>query len=326
MDARTNLALGLPQAISMPTLKTKTQRVWPDHSRYSLDPEQPTQPIHSQVPEYPDLDYLPKDGQRACFEESDWTISVQGRPTMDEDQIHESIEDAVVDEIGSSHCNSLLKRAAGSCGQDSAYDIEDKIQHVQALEEAEDSTLPSYPDPPQLSQMSRESKRHTKGRDILEQSYFVAAKERLRERTIELQLFPQQRQEEEGEDGIQAIGSEKKGTDKYRQQTEESFQQQGLCDESTSATLISQGSHHSAGPCYEDGEGHMDYEARIPNVHVNESEAACSLTQLKRPLVGNAALPLLLGVLQLRGIHYLIPNLLLAQTSKNILFRALLSA
>ncbi len=174
--------------------------------------------------------------------------------------------------------------------------------------------------------MSGESKRHTKDRDMLEQSSFVAAEERLREKAIELQLFPQQQQEKEGEDDIQAIGSENKGTNKYRQQTAENFQQQRLCDESISASLISQGSHHSAGPCYEDGEGTWMMRTRIPDVHVNESDAACPLTRLKRPLVGNAARPLLLWVLQLRGIHYLIPNLSLAQTSKNILFRALLIA
>jgi hypothetical protein len=178
---------------------------------------------------------------------------------MDGDQIHEGIEDAIIDEIGSSHCNSLLRRAAGSCGHHSAYDVEDKIQHIQALEEPENSMPPSSLDP-QLNQMSEENKRHTKSRDIFEHSPFVAAEERLREKTIELHPFPQQGQEEQGEDDIQTIGGENNGTSKYCQQTEESPQQHGFGDESINATLISQGYHHSAGPGYEDDEGHLDDE------------------------------------------------------------------
>jgi hypothetical protein len=58
---------------------------------------------------------------------------------MDEDEIHQGIEDSVVDEVGSSHYNSLSKRAGGSCGQDSDYDIEEKIQHVKRSRELDTS-------------------------------------------------------------------------------------------------------------------------------------------------------------------------------------------
>jgi hypothetical protein len=148
-----------------------------------------------------------------------------------------------------SHYNSLHERAGGSCDRGSFCDIEDKLR--QASEEAEESP-PSSATHSQCNQTNQESQNNTEVRGI-------PGDERLWEKTREQQCL-QKEQDDEDEDGIEAISGENKGPISYCQQIKGSFQHQRVEDETIVVAPITQGRKHSIKPYHKDNEGNEGNE------------------------------------------------------------------
>ncbi|KFY97716.1 hypothetical protein V500_01950, partial [Pseudogymnoascus sp. VKM F-4518 (FW-2643)] len=206
--------------------------------------------------------------QRPSFAELDLTFPVQVRrpspncsepaETTGQDQIHQGVEKAIVDEIRPSHYSPLHERAGGSCDPSSVCNIEDELR--QTSEEAERSPPSSAPhseeaerSPPssaphsQYNQMDQESQNNTDVRGI-------SSEERLWEKTVEQQHCQQKEQEDEDEDededDTEAIS--------YCQQIKESLRNQPLEDETMAS--LSQGRERSIKSYHKDNEDNEDNE------------------------------------------------------------------
>ncbi|KFZ00298.1 hypothetical protein V500_01101 [Pseudogymnoascus sp. VKM F-4518 (FW-2643)] len=218
-----------------------------------------------------DSDYFPadcfsKDGkQRPSFAELDSTFPVHVRrpspscselaETTGNDQIHQGVEKAIVDEMRPS---PLRERAGGSCDRGSVCDIEDEVRQTSA--EAGGASPPSSAAHSQYNQMDQESQNNTDVRGI-------SSEERLWEKTIERLHCQQKAQEDEDGDDIEATSGEDKGPISYGQQSKESPQHQRVEDETIVEAPLSQVRQHSVKPYHNengDNDDDEDEDVRPP--------------------------------------------------------------